>query len=83
MVAYVCNPSYLGGRDQEDPVQVGPGKTVRHYLKNKQKGLVECLPSKREAQSSKSSERGWGKGKGRREKRGERQKKRERERGEG
>jgi hypothetical protein len=62
LVAHACNPSYSGGRDQEDrslnPAQAN--NFVRPILKNIQlkKGLAEylkwkraCLPSKHEAPS--------------------------------
>jgi hypothetical protein len=55
-VAHICNPSYLGGRDQEDRSQ--PGQTVcktlsQKYSRPKRAGRVaqvaEYLPSKHEA----------------------------------
>jgi hypothetical protein len=46
LVAHACNPSYSGGRDQEEH-SLKPGKyLVRPYLKKKKitkKGLVEEL----------------------------------------
>jgi hypothetical protein len=45
--AHACNPSYSGGRDQEDHhLKPAPGKWfVRHYLENTQHktGFVEWL----------------------------------------
>jgi hypothetical protein len=45
LVAYDCNPTYLGGRDQEDhsskPVWANSETLSRKYLT--QKGLVEWL----------------------------------------
>jgi hypothetical protein len=47
VVVHPCNPSYSGGRDQEDPgSKPALGKEfVRPYLENTQhkKGLVEYL----------------------------------------
>jgi hypothetical protein len=48
-VAHTCNPSYLGGRDQEDPVQSQPKQIVHKTLSQKKKktitkkGVVEWL----------------------------------------
>jgi hypothetical protein len=46
-VAYTCNPSYSGGRDQEDQDSkpAWPSSSERPYLEKKksQKGLVEYL----------------------------------------
>jgi hypothetical protein len=48
---HTCNPSYSGGRDQEDDVsKLAPGKYfLSPYLKKKnykRKGLMECSSSK-------------------------------------
>jgi hypothetical protein len=60
--ACACNPSYLGGRDQEDhSSKPASGKEfARPYLEKTQHQtrddgmahVVECLPSKQEALSS-------------------------------
>jgi hypothetical protein len=58
-VAQACNPSYLGGRDQEIVVWSHPGQIVQEILSQKKKKktqkradgvaqMVENLPSKRE-----------------------------------
>jgi hypothetical protein len=46
LVAHTCNPSFSGGRDQEDRFKVSPGKYfTRPYLKKThyKKGPVEWL----------------------------------------
>jgi hypothetical protein len=46
LVAHACNPSYSGGRDQEDHGSKPAGQTVRETLSQKKptgKGLVEWL----------------------------------------
>jgi hypothetical protein len=48
-VAHACNPSYSGGRDQENHAKPVQAKFVRPYLKKKpftKKGLVEWLKVK-------------------------------------
>jgi hypothetical protein len=55
MVAYACNPSYLGGEGGRITVQGEPGQSRRPYLKNKLKNMaqvVEGLPGTCEALSS-------------------------------
>jgi hypothetical protein len=49
-MVHTCNPSYLGGRDQEDPVQRQSRQILHETLSQKKekkihqkKGLVECL----------------------------------------
>jgi hypothetical protein len=62
-VAHACNPSYSGGREQEDlDLRSDKGKQfVRPYLEKKQHKIglgvaqIEPLPSKCEALSSRSS----------------------------
>jgi hypothetical protein len=58
LVAYTCNPSYLGGRDQEDHSlkPAGVGETLsQKYPTQKRAGrvdqVVEYLPSKCDALS--------------------------------
>jgi hypothetical protein len=61
-VAHTSNPSYSGGRDQEDlssrPAQANSSRDPISKIPNTKKGcwraqVVECLPSKCEALSSK------------------------------
>jgi hypothetical protein len=56
-VAHACNPRYSGGRDQEDwGVRPGWGNSLQDpilKIPNTKNGLVECLPSKCKALSSK------------------------------
>jgi hypothetical protein len=58
-VAWACNPSYSGGRDQEDGNWkiARANSSVRTYLENSQHktGLVECLPGKCAALNSNPS----------------------------
>jgi hypothetical protein len=58
-MTHTCNPTYSGGRDQEDHGSKPAGQIVhktlsRNYPKQKRGGgvaqVVECLPSKHEAQ---------------------------------
>jgi hypothetical protein len=65
LVAHACNPSYLGGRDQENcGLKPAPGKLVQETVSQKNPTqnrpsrvaqVVELLPSKCEALSSNSS----------------------------
>jgi hypothetical protein len=60
LLAHTCNPSYSGGRDQEDhsskPAQVNNLWDSRKYPTQNRAGgvdqVVECLPRKCEALSS-------------------------------
>jgi hypothetical protein len=45
MVAHACNPSYLGGRDQEDHgLKPAPGKIVRETLSQKKPSHTQKNP---------------------------------------
>jgi hypothetical protein len=50
LVAHACNPSYSGGRDQENSggVAQGVGPEFKlQYCKNKQKDLISAIQEKR------------------------------------
>jgi hypothetical protein len=59
-VTHTCNPSYSGGKDQEDqgsrPAWANSAQDlILKKTHHKKTGLAECLPSKHEALSSNSS----------------------------